>query len=111
GLKAGKAHHDKPGRLARTYKKILEWSLNHKWITFGAAVLLLIGSLALTPIIGVSFMPEEEEKMMIVTYNPAPGETREQVEQMALEAEKLLLEREHINIVQYAVGGQNPMSP
>lgn len=111
GLKNAKAHHDKPGRLAHSYKKVLEWSLNHKLVTFGLAVLLLIGSLGLFPLIGVSFLPEDEQKMMIVTYNPAPGETREQVEEMALEAEKLLLDRDQLEIVQYAVGGQNPMNP
>lgn len=113
GLKGGEAHEDKPGRLALWYKGVLQWSLNHKWITFGGAVVLLIGSLLLAKVVGVSFLPEDEQKMIMVTYNPAPGETREQVEELALKAEKLLLEpkREGLNIVQYAVGGQNPMSP
>lgn len=111
GLKGGKAHDDKPGRLAMLYKKVLEWSLNHKLATFGLAVLLLIGSCGLFPWVGVSFLPEDEQKSMIVTYNPAPGETREQVEAMALEAEKVLIGREGLSVVQYAVGGQNPMNP
>jgi len=111
GMKAGKAHHDKPGRLAEWYKGILRWSLDHKLVTFGLATLLLIGSLFLLPVIGTSFIAGDEQKMMIVSYNPAPGETREQVEKMALEAEKKLLDREGVTVVQYAVGGQNPFSP
>ncbi|WP_169082996.1 efflux RND transporter permease subunit [Paenibacillus sp. PL91] len=111
GLKPGKAHHDKPGRLAEWYKGVLRWSLNHKLIAFGLAVLLLVGSLFLVPVIGTSFISGDEQKMMVVSYNPAPGETREQVEEMALEAEKTLLDREGITVVQYAVGGQNPFSP
>jgi HAE1 family hydrophobic/amphiphilic exporter-1 len=111
GLKPGKAHHDKPGRLAEWYKGVLAWSLNHKLVTFGLAVLLLIGSLFIVPIIGTSFIAGDEQKMVVVSYNPAPGETRENVEEMALQAEKLLMEREGITIVQYAVGGQNPFSP
>ncbi len=111
GLKPGKVHHDKPGRLAEWYKGILRWSLNHKLVTFGLAVLLLIGSLFIVPIIGTSFIAGDEQKMVVVSYNPAPGETRENVEEMALQAEKLLLEREGITVVQYAVGGQNPFSP
>jgi HAE1 family hydrophobic/amphiphilic exporter-1 len=111
GLKPGKAHHDKPGRMAEWYKGVLRWSLNHKLIAFGLAVLLLVGSLFLVPVIGTSFISGDEQKMMVVSYNPAPGETREQVEQMALEAEKKLLDREGITVVQYAVGGQNPFSP
>ncbi|WP_054028900.1 efflux RND transporter permease subunit [Bacillus sp. FJAT-28004] len=111
GMKAGKVHHDKPGRLAEWYKGVLRWSLDHKLVTFGLATLLLIGSLFLLPVIGTSFIAGDEQKMMIVSYNPAPGETREQVEKMALEAEKKLLDREGITVVQYAVGGQNPFSP
>ncbi|TCN01479.1 HAE1 family hydrophobic/amphiphilic exporter-1 [Paenibacillus sp. BK033] len=112
GIKEGKAvDHDKHGRLATWYKGILAWSLNHKVITSVIAIVLLVGSLSLTPLIGMSFLPGDEQKSMIVTYNPAPGETKEQVEEMALKAEKELMKREGIDIVQYAVGGQNPMNP
>ncbi|WP_028610947.1 efflux RND transporter permease subunit [Paenibacillus harenae] len=111
GIKPGKAHHDKPGRLAVWYKGVLRWSLNHKLIAFGLAVIMLVGSLFLVPVIGVSFIAGDEQKMVVVSYNPAPGETREQVEEMALKAESQLLDREGISVVQYAVGGQNPFSP
>ncbi|WP_448692725.1 efflux RND transporter permease subunit, partial [Salmonella enterica] len=56
-------HEEKPSKLANGYKRILAWALNHKIITSSIAVLLLIGSLALVPVIGVSFLPSEEEKM------------------------------------------------
>ncbi len=111
GIKKGKGHDDKPGKLALWYKGVLNWSLNHKLITFGAALLLLLGSGLLYNAVGVSFLPEDEQKSMIVTYNPAPGETLEQVKAMALEAEKALMGREGLNIVQYSIGGQNPFSP
>ncbi|CAM3479658.1 efflux RND transporter permease subunit [Paenibacillus lupini] len=112
GIKPGKAvDHDKHGRMATWYKGVLSWSLNHKVITSVIAILLLVGSIALTPLIGMSFLPGDEQKSMIVTYNPAPGETKEQVEEMALTAEKELMERDGINIVQYAVGGANPFNP
>jgi HAE1 family hydrophobic/amphiphilic exporter-1 len=111
GIKKGKGHDDKPGKLALGYKGVLNWSLNHKLITFGAALLLLLGSGLLYNAVGVSFLPEDEQKSMIVTYNPAPGETLEQVKAMALEAEKALMGREGLNIVQYSIGGQNPFSP
>lgn len=55
-------HEEKPSKLANIYKRILAWALNHKIITSSIAVLLLVGSLALVPIIGVSFLPSEEEK-------------------------------------------------
>ncbi|MHA6484311.1 efflux RND transporter permease subunit [Paenibacillus sp. strain BS8-2] len=113
GLKAGHSHEDKPGRMALWYKGVLNWTLNHKLVTFGGAVLLLIGSFALVPVIGVSFLPGDEQKAIIITYNPAPGETKEQVVEMALKAEELLVpeKRDGVKVLQYAIGGANPMNP
>ncbi|MFC4775301.1 efflux RND transporter permease subunit [Paenibacillus sp. GCM10023252] len=113
GLKPGKADHDKPGRITEGYKSILRWSLNHKLAAFGLAILLLVGSLFLIPVIGVSFLSGDEEKTMVVSYNPAPGETLEQVKTMALDAEKALMKRQEngLDIIQYGIGGQNPFSP
>lgn len=106
-----KHSHDKQGKLAQTYKSALKWSLNHKLISFGLAILLLIGSFGLMPFIGVSFLPADEEKTIMATYNPAPGETLDGVKDMALEAEKMIMEREGMEVVQYSIGGQNPMNP
>lgn len=72
---------------------------------------MLVGSLFLVPVIGVSFLSSEEEKMMIVTYKPEPGETREQAEEAALSAEEFFLDREHVKTVQYSLGSENPMNP
>ena len=62
--------HKEVGKLAIWYKGILEWTLNHKVITSLISVALLAGSLALTPLIGFSFLGSEEEKVMYLTYTP-----------------------------------------
>lgn len=110
GVKVKHEEH-KPGRLAGGYKKILNWSLNHKWITSGIAVLLLVGSLALIPLIGVSFMSMGEEKSMIITFKPEPGITMEETEKISTDAEKYLLDRKDVEMVQMSLGGSNPMTP
>ncbi|WP_042352380.1 efflux RND transporter permease subunit [Bacillus massiliigorillae] len=105
-------HEDhKPGKMAGGYKKILNWALNHKWITSGIAVLLLVGSLALIPLIGVSFMDMGEEKSMIVTFKPEPGVTMEEAEKITTDAEKYFLDRKDVEMVQMSLGGSNPMTP
>lgn len=105
-----KSHHKEGhGKLATFYKKVLNWSLNHKLITFGLAVLLLIGSLFLIPAIGVSFLPSDEQKMIIATYNPEPGETVTNVEKITDKAEKYLEDRKGVKNIQYTLGSSNPM--
>ncbi|MCR8641238.1 efflux RND transporter permease subunit [Paenibacillus sp. N1-5-1-14] len=112
GLKSSKVKHDdKPDKLARWYQRVLKKTLNHKLITMGIAVLMLIGSFFLVPVIGVSFMPEQQEKYAMYTYKPAPGDRLEDVEKQALEAEKIILAESNVTNMQYSVGGANPLSP
>ena len=108
--KSNQSHAEKPSKLSNAYKRILNWSLDHKWITSLVAIALLIGSLFLVPAVGISFLPADEEKALYVTYNPEPGQTLDEVEDVAAEAETLLEEREGIELIQLSIGGDNPMS-
>ncbi|MBD8498072.1 efflux RND transporter permease subunit [Paenibacillus arenosi] len=104
-------HEDNPGRLALAYKRTLQWSLNHKVVTSLIAVALLVGSLLLTPFVGVSFLPAEEQKMIIATFNPEAGQTLEDVKKTSTMAEEYFQASEYVDVVQYSVGSENPMSP
>ncbi|MDW7617031.1 efflux RND transporter permease subunit [Peribacillus simplex] len=104
-----KSHEEKPSKLSAFYRKALDWSLNHKLITFGTAIVLLVGSLFLIPSIGVSFMPADEEKTIIVTYTPAPGELKEDIEKETEKVEKYFINKDDVKTVQYTLG-ENMMS-
>lgn len=108
GVKAKHEEH-KPGKMAGSYKKVLNWTLNHKIITSAIAVVMLVGSLALVPLIGVSFISMDEEKSMIVTFKPKPGVTLEETEKIATEAEKYFMDRKDVKTVQMSLGGQAQM--
>lgn len=95
--------HKETGKLAKWYKGILNKSLNHKIITSILAVLLLAGSLALTPIIGFSFMGSEEDKVMYLTYTPKAGELKEETLKNVEALEEKMLKRDYIDIVQISV--------
>lgn len=95
--------HKEAGRLSKWYKGVLEKTLNHKVITSLIAIVLLGGSLALTPFIGFSFMGSEEDKVMYLTYTPEAGELREDTLANVHEVEEKLLKRDDIDIVQVSV--------
>ncbi|MCY8131285.1 efflux RND transporter permease subunit, partial [Bacillus spizizenii] len=80
------------------------------WITSIIAVLMLLGSLFLVPLIGASYLPSEEEKTMQLTYSPEPGETKKEAEAEAEKAEKILLDRKHVDTVQYSLGSGSPLA-
>lgn len=95
--------HKEAGKLSKWYKGVLEKSLNHKIITSIIAVVLLAGSLALTPMIGFSFMGSEEEKVMYLTYTPEAGELKEETLKNVEAVEEKMLKRDDIDIVQISV--------
>jgi hydrophobic/amphiphilic exporter-1 (mainly G- bacteria), HAE1 family len=102
---------EKPSKLANFYKRVLNWSLSHKIITFVIALALLIGSLFLVPSIGVSFIPSTGENMVVASYSPEPGQTREDIQEVADEAEDMLLDRNGVETLQYTISsGGNPLS-
>lgn len=103
--------HKEAGKLANWYKSVLNWSLNHKIITSAIAIILLVGSLMLTPLIGFSFLGSEEEKVMYLTYTPETGELKEDTLANVAEVEEELLKREDIDILQLSISDSgDPMA-
>ncbi len=102
--------HKETGKLSNWYKGILGWTLNHKIITSIISIALLAGSLALTPLIGFSFLGSEEEKVMYLTYTPEAGEIKEDTLANIEAVEEEMLKRDDIDIVQLSVTeGADPM--
>lgn len=102
GEKSEKQHKE-VGKLAKWYRGILEKALNHKIITSTIAILLLVGSLALTPLIGFSFLGSSEEKVMYLTYTPAAGELKDETLENIEVVEQELMKRDDIEILQLSV--------
>ncbi|MGE7842034.1 efflux RND transporter permease subunit [Lysinibacillus sp. NPDC093712] len=97
------SQHQEVGKLATWYRGVLEKALNHKIITSTIAILMLVGSLALTPLIGFSFMGSQEEKVMYLTYTPGTGELNDETEANVATVEKELMKRKDIDILQVSI--------
>ena len=95
--------HKEVGALAKWYKGFLQKCLNHKWITSIIAVVMLVGSLALTPLIGFSFMGSSEEKVMYLTYTPATGDLIENTLKNVEIVEQELLKRDDVDMLQISI--------
>lgn len=108
-----KQHKEKKlGLIGSNYKKVLNWSLNHKWIVIIISTIILIASIGLGAAkLGTSFISTGEDKYMTLTYTPEPGETEEGVLNHAEEVQKYLNKKDKVNTVQYSVGGATPTDP
>ncbi|WP_445479524.1 efflux RND transporter permease subunit [Lysinibacillus irui] len=105
------SQHKEVGKLANWYKGVLEKALNHKIITSIIAIVLLAGSLALTPLIGFSFMGSQEEKVMYLTYTPATGELADETAANVEKVEKELMKRKDVDILQVSITDSNNVDP
>lgn len=110
GLKKVVPQEKGPGPVKRFYHNVLNTVLNHKIISFGIAIALLVGSLFLIPAIGVSFLPSQGQKYVVATYSSGPGETMKQAENVAQKASKYLQARKGVKTVEFSVGGGGPFS-
>ncbi|MBQ0139222.1 MAG: efflux RND transporter permease subunit [Kurthia sp.] len=99
------------GRMAQSYKKLLAWVLDHKAVTFAGSIVVLVASLFLAPIVGFSFLPEDEQKMAYITYTPEPGQTRDQVVKDVSQVEDQVKKEKDIDSIQVSIGGSNPLAP
>ena len=76
-LPNSKAIHHEDGPLVRRLKagasRILEWTLPRPYHLLGGALLLLVGSLALLPLMGRNFLPDFNEGTATIGVAAAPG--------------------------------------
>ncbi|WP_107838783.1 efflux RND transporter permease subunit [Metasolibacillus meyeri] len=105
------SQHKEAGKLAAWYKGVLEKALNHKVITSLIAIAMLVGSLALTPLIGFSFLGSQEEKVMYLTYTPATGELKDETEKNVHIVEQELIKRDDVDIVQVSITDAESADP
>ncbi|WMJ17055.1 efflux RND transporter permease subunit [Geobacillus proteiniphilus] len=98
---------EKEGALQRLYGRIIEWALNHKAIVFVLSVVLLVGSLALVPKLGFTFLPNEEQKTLVASIELPASTSVAKTNDVSLEMEKMFLKRSDVKSVTAAVGSRD----
>jgi len=76
--------------LKRAYLPTLAWSLAHKKTVVGSALVLLIGALALFPLLGKEFMPQLQEGSIMWRVVSIPSTSLEQSIDISKDVSKVL---------------------
>lgn len=100
----GGAEHATDSRFLRGYSFLLRAALDHPILSLLLAVALLGASLSLLPRIPTSFLPSEQEKMLMVQVAPPAGASRETVSLKAAEVERVLSETSGVTLYQTSLG-------
>ncbi|MFC2949142.1 efflux RND transporter permease subunit [Virgibacillus sediminis] len=98
------------GWLADRYQGGLEWVLGHRKTSVTLTILALVGSIALTPLIGAEFIPSSDQGQLQITAETAPGSTLEETEEVVGEVNKRLDEYADTIETSYVLAGGDPMT-
>ena len=63
----------RPSRLQKAYLPILRWTLRHSWVTLALAVLVLVGTIALAPLMKTNFLGDSGQNTFTVTQEVGPA--------------------------------------
>ena len=78
--------------LGRLYETILGWSLRHRLSTLGLALLTLLASFAMVPLLGTEFVPKADYSETFVTFYTPVGSSIETTQAKARQVEAILRE-------------------
>jgi HAE1 family hydrophobic/amphiphilic exporter-1 len=96
--------------LQRIYTPILRWALGHRLATLAAGIVLFVGSFALLPFIGISFLPGGGPNVLQATVELPPGTSLATTDAKAQEIEDLLSRTEGLDIYGMVIGQPDPSS-
>jgi len=83
----------------RIYTVVLKWCLQRRVFTVAMAVLLFLGSFAMLPIIGTSFMPEMNINMVTIEIEMPKGTDLATMNEVVIKAEEVL--GDNANVLTY----------
>jgi hydrophobic/amphiphilic exporter-1 (mainly G- bacteria), HAE1 family len=98
---------EKEGALQRAYGKSIEWALNRKVLIIGLSLLTLVGSGALVPSLGFTFIPNEEQKLLVSTIQLPASTSLERTNEISLEVEKMFEGKKEIDEVTAGIGSRD----
>ncbi len=99
-------------KLKSAYFGLLDRSLARRGVTILTALVLLLGSLALFPLLGKSFMPTMKEGALTPQINRVPSISLQESVQMEMAAMRSIAEVEGVRMVVSKLGrGESPADP
>ncbi len=100
-----------PSRLQRGYLPIIEWTLRHGVVTIIIAVLILGGTVAMTPLMKTNFLGSSGQNTFQVTQELPVGTSLEAMDAASQSVEDAIRATDGVEIVQTSIGtGSSPLA-
>ncbi|RSK28645.1 efflux RND transporter permease subunit [Bacillus sp. HMF5848] len=111
-------HKEKPspferafGKFVAFYKGVLRWVLNHRKTTIAVSLGTLIGSFALAPMLGATFIPASDQGQIEISVKAPSGTRLEETEKVTDQVTKLLDPYNDVVATSYLSFGGNDFDP
>lgn len=91
--------------LAKKYRDILSWSLNHRWKIFLSSIVLFFASLTLLSGVRKEFVPPQDQSRFLLNIQTPLGSSISFTDEVFKKAELILKDRPEIQTYFDAVGG------
>ncbi|MGG4142120.1 efflux RND transporter permease subunit [Paenibacillus algorifonticola] len=103
--------HAKESRLSNGFEKIIRSALKRKALILGSAVVLLIGSLGMIPLIGVAFLPTSATPSLAIDVALPAQSSLKQTDEVSGKVEAYLSKLGSVESYEVSVGGAgaNPL--
>ncbi|SFE53315.1 Multidrug efflux pump subunit AcrB [Paenibacillus algorifonticola] len=103
--------HTKESRLSNGFEKIIRSALKRKALVLGSAVVLLVGSLGMIPLIGVAFLPTSATPSLAIDVALPAQSSLKQTDDVSGKVEAYLSKQGNVESYEVSVGGAgaNPL--
>ncbi|MED4750341.1 efflux RND transporter permease subunit [Brevibacillus choshinensis] len=91
-------------KVEKAYAKLLGWSLGHRKTVMISAVVMMVGSLALTPLIGAEFIPSMDQGQVSVSIKMPNGTVLAETEKVTKQVEDIVNQVPEKDIVATSIG-------
>jgi multidrug efflux pump subunit AcrB len=90
------------------YRSALDYAIGHPKRIIGLALAVLVGCLALFPVVGVSYFPKAEKPQLLINIDAPRGTSLDKTDSMARDVEAVLAGRAEIKNYTTNIGHGNP---
>jgi len=94
--------------ITNPYRKVLNFALSHSKSIIAISILAFVGSLALAPLIGISFFPKAQKPQFMINVTTPRGTSLDKTDEVAKYVEQVLSSKEEIKCYATNVGHGNP---
>lgn len=109
-LKAPAEAREREDPWTRRYQRLVAWTLDHRLTTVTIALLTVIGSFALVPLLPSGFMPYQDFSLSSLSIELPRGSTLEQTDSAAQRVAEILRKRPEVEYVMTTAGSEFVMS-